>query len=514
LIRRWREARFWLFAAVIIILLALGPELRFAGHVYPKVPTPPRLVADLFLVRVLREPDRFNVVLGLPMAVLAGLGVAHLIAGLHRWRVWIVPGLSALVLFDYVTVPFPTVDPPVPAWYEQLGREEGDFAILPIPMGNRVLRAPKRNMLYQTVHGKRTVTGKTARPPREAYAFIQANPLLRSVYETYAPDPEVCGVSQQLRELAGLGIRYAVVDKDHTPVVGIRRLRDWFPFQPHYDDDRLLVYRTDPQYGEDFGLTERVADGIGIVSLVPYREILAQGRSLELQVVWGTASAQATPWQVHVSFLDPSGAEALGADFAPCPGWPASEWGANAVVRTKAALPIPSSVEPGTYTVTVSLVDPRSGERAGAAAIGRQLELVPEREAVGAIEFGSFMRLLRYSVEHTDDEVALRLQWQALQERRKNYKIFVHLTDSTSGSKLAQVDVQPLNGRHSTAKWQVGEIVADRIALATGGLPPGTYRLEMGVYPVDGGARLALSEERGEGQPPDRFILPEVIEIP
>jgi hypothetical protein len=97
--------------------------------------------------------------------------------------------------------------------------------------------------------------------------------------------------------------------------------------------------------------------------------------------------------------------------------------------------------------------------------------------------------------------------------RRKDYEVFVHLLDATTGARVAQVNSVPVDGTHPTRKWKAGEVVVDRIVLAMPALPPGTYRLEMGVRGANGGPRLPLSDERGKGQPPDRFMLPEVLEI-
>jgi hypothetical protein len=170
-------------------------------------------------------------------------------------------------------------------------------------------------------------------------------------------------------------------------------------------------------------------------------------------------------------------------------------------------------VEPGTYTATVSLLDPDTREQVGSRVTVRQLEVQPEREAVGVLEFGSFLRLLRYNIQRKDEELVLMLHWQAMQQMRKNYKVFVHLIDPATEATVAQVDVKPLDGRYPTPDWKAGEVVLDEITLATGDVVPGTYRIQLGVYRAKGGSRLQLCEERGEGQPPDRFILPEVVEI-
>lgn len=74
-LKRWKKARFWLLAGCVYFALALGPELRINGHSYPDVPMPYRLFEGWLLDPIVRRPHRFNLFLGLPVAMLAALGV-------------------------------------------------------------------------------------------------------------------------------------------------------------------------------------------------------------------------------------------------------------------------------------------------------------------------------------------------------------------------------------------------------------------------------------------------------
>jgi len=106
-IRQWPQARFWVLAALVYIGLALGPELRVNGQLYSEVPMPYQLVEGLF--RVLRKPDRFNVLLGLPIAMLVAFGVQSLLQQRRLCRHPALIGLAAslLILAEYRQAPFP-----------------------------------------------------------------------------------------------------------------------------------------------------------------------------------------------------------------------------------------------------------------------------------------------------------------------------------------------------------------------------------------------------------------------
>ena len=58
------------------MVLALGNDLVINGE--PYLPLPYRLLDDISLFRMIRNPERFNVILSIPVALLATFGVQSL----------------------------------------------------------------------------------------------------------------------------------------------------------------------------------------------------------------------------------------------------------------------------------------------------------------------------------------------------------------------------------------------------------------------------------------------------
>jgi hypothetical protein len=164
---RWHDStrrdRFWFVALFVFWLLALGPFPRFNGVAYPQIPLPYRLVGWSLPVRSLRNPERFNILVGLCLALVVGVVVRDLLRRLPPRRAGFVAViLSGLVLLEYWAWPFPTTRPDVPDFYHQLAAESGNSAIVDLPITNDL---SKLYMYYQTVHERPTVTGHVSRPP-------------------------------------------------------------------------------------------------------------------------------------------------------------------------------------------------------------------------------------------------------------------------------------------------------------------------------------------------------------
>jgi 4-amino-4-deoxy-L-arabinose transferase-like glycosyltransferase len=76
----------------------------------------------------------------------------------------------------------------------------------------------------------------------------------------------------------------------------------------------------------------------------------------------------------------------------------------------------------------------------------------------------------------------LALFWRATHPLPLDYTVYVHLVDA-AGSKVAQRDVPPLEGRRPTSAWQPGDLVRDDQDLfVPETVAPGTYRLLAGMY--------------------------------
>ena len=100
------------------------------------------------------------------------------------------------------------------------------------------------------------------------------------------------------------------------------------------------------------------------------------------------------------------------------------------------------------------------------------------------------------------DELEVTLDWQALDKAGVAYTVFLHLL-APDGTGVAGVDEPVLRGLYQPDFWPKGMTFADghRLALPPD-LPPGRYRLDLGLYPsgqpeaslpVEGGDRLTLA---------------------
>jgi mannosyltransferase len=95
-----------------------------------------------------------------------------------------------------------------------------------------------------------------------------------------------------------------------------------------------------------------------------------------------------------------------------------------------------------------------------------------------------------------DDQVAagdiaqVSLFWQAEQALNRRYKTFVHVLDGANHI-VGQRDAEPGGGARPTTQWAPGELVADHLGVPIHpATPPGSYRIEAGMYDAETGRRL------------------------
>jgi len=239
-LRRVRGAGLWLTGAAGFVLLALGRDLTVGGVAHPRLFMPYRLVSDWFLFRMLRHPDRFNLVVMFCLAVVVGLACANLVRRLRGWaQSATMLTLAGLILFEYLALPYPTVSPTVSPFYHELARDPADYAIVELPMGRQ--RA-KEYMYFQTVHGKHLVEGMVARTPPDAYAFIEADPLLRLLRSGQPAGYPTFDVAARQQALANQGFRYFVLHKEYLPAETLESWRPLLGPESVYEDDELIVY--------------------------------------------------------------------------------------------------------------------------------------------------------------------------------------------------------------------------------------------------------------------------------
>ncbi|MGQ9888786.1 MAG: ArnT family glycosyltransferase [Aggregatilineales bacterium] len=113
--------------------------------------------------------------------------------------------------------------------------------------------------------------------------------------------------------------------------------------------------------------------------------------------------------------------------------------------------------------------------------------------------FGSDIALVGWDDEgalRPGQTLTLRLYWRALDRPDDNYSLFVHLAALSDPKPLAQLDGPPAAPDRPTLTWDApGEtLISPALALALPpDLPLGAYRLLVGLYDYDTGARLPLN---------------------
>lgn len=114
--------------------------------------------------------------------------------------------------------------------------------------------------------------------------------------------------------------------------------------------------------------------------------------------------------------------------------------------------------------------------------------------------------LLRSEIESDEvqpsDRVHLILEWEALQETDRDYRVFIDLISNVNGQRWRLADGDPMYGGNPTSLWHKGEIVRDLCSLS---VPPdvslGPFALEVGMYDPITQARLSISDSQGKTIP-------------
>ncbi|MFL7794262.1 MAG: hypothetical protein AB8I69_19120, partial [Anaerolineae bacterium] len=490
-VRRWRQARLWLLAAAAYILLALGPQLRLNGQLYPQVPMPYRLVGDLWFVQILRKPDRLNIFLGLPLGILASWGVAALLPQRFPKRrlALLTATLGLLILREYALVPYPTVQPTTPAWYSRLAQESGDFAVLDLPMDTRSF--DKHYAFYQTTHGKPLVEGHVSRPPQEAFAFIEGNALVSAFArgERLHAQPEL---AVNLETLAEAGIRYVVIHKQFLP---LDLAADWMhtlAARPVYEDAEIAVFTTHPEAGVHFGVAHDF-DGL----------ILAQA-AIESEPPFVIETHWWSPERRTVTISIRS---ANGTDGTPPTQTVTVEKGFS-VIRTQ--LTPPHLTPPDEIEILLET----NGE---SYVLPQQIRLTPGGWFAARLQpnatWADAIALRGVDWRRLSNTLYVNLQWETLQAVETDYKFFVHLLDN-DGALAAQYDGMPGDWTHPTSAWDADEWFRDQVPIDLDGVPAGTYRLAIGWYAPDSGKRLGGRGASDIPLPDGRLLFDSPVTLP
>ncbi|MBN1180545.1 MAG: YfhO family protein [Anaerolineae bacterium] len=257
---------------------------------------------------------------------------------------------------------------------------------------------------------------------------------------------------------------------------------------------------------DDLAPQQTAAASFGPLRLLGYnldRVEAAPGDPFFLTLFWQADRPPAHDVTFRLRLLDPQGRDAAAFDLPPAHDFPTGEWAAGDVWRGQHLLRLPAGLESGVHRWEIGLPGDNSvpfelGELA-VHAPERLFESPPLDVETGA-RLGDVATLLGAQLDpatcNPQSPLTVTLVWRSEAETAISYRVFLHLL-GPDGAAVAQSDGEPAGWSRPTTGWLPGEVVLDqRVLTLPVDLPPGEYRLQAGLYTLEGG-RLTTPE--GEG---------------
>ncbi|MFN4178892.1 MAG: hypothetical protein ACK4I8_01140 [Armatimonadota bacterium] len=249
----------WLIAFVCFALLCLGPLLRVAGKLLP-LPLPYAIMHYIPILEQMRAPYRFAALTSVCVAVLVGMALEEwlrtgrpltVFSKSHWLKVSVCVTACLLLLTESLSWwwRLHPIKVSVPQFFYKLAQEEGDFAILEIPIGRwggvvSVGTQLAEPIFYQCVHEKRIVGGAVARAPVEKVMAILNDPLLKQLLAIQeGANFESVDTKTAFHTFHKLRIRYIVVYGRwiNSPVHKV--LLQSLPLEPSYRGEGIVAYK-------------------------------------------------------------------------------------------------------------------------------------------------------------------------------------------------------------------------------------------------------------------------------
>lgn len=307
---------------------------------------------------------------------------------------------------------------------------------------------------------------------------------------------------------------------------------------------RLAVLPVDPaQFVQQPDYPMSVSFGPVRLTGAAYEPVIEpEATAWPVTLFWQTDRPLPDEYEVLLHLVDDQ-RQAWGNGDARPAGWvyPTTFWrpGQDKIAAQQQIGLTPGGLPPGRYWLAVSLFNPATGSRlpitAGHSPSPDTFFLGPLKVPlvqpsvpaegedwfkVGAV-FGDVAKLAGYVPERLDvpagEPVRFTLIWQALTTPARDYTVFVHLLDD-QGHLVTGNDTQPGAGRYPTGIWSPAELISDPHTLPTSSdrgqaLPPGQYRLAVGLYYHPTGERVPLRFPDGHLDPDGRLFLDRPVTI-
>jgi len=239
------------------------------------------------IISIARVPARWDVLVMLSLAVLAGYGLHYIFSkydgqsfrNISKNNV-IGVILAAIIIFEFLAIPFPmsNTTTTIPVFYNQIANDTDNYAILEI--ANKYDIADL--MYYQTIHNKKLVNGYASRTPESATKFMTSTPMitqLLSPSDSLIPEGDI--MAQNLTDvgssiLSYYDIRYVVL---HAARISDKQLnykntllQESITQEPQrFKNDNIIVYKVENVPRKSFILLNEGWYGIENASGTPKR---------------------------------------------------------------------------------------------------------------------------------------------------------------------------------------------------------------------------------------------------
>ncbi|MEQ8169572.1 MAG: hypothetical protein ABRQ38_11815 [Candidatus Eremiobacterota bacterium] len=192
---RVKKERFWLVAAMIFLLISMGPTLKIMGKTgesifyFPvddlKVTVPLPYIILYYCFPVIRNPGRFTLLTVLSMAIFVSFSLKEFFSKTCYSKILITVLLTVFILIEF-SITMPLIDSKVPQIYYSIGKEKEDFTVLDIPVfiadgWHHIGVYNHRTMYYQTVHNKKILNAYLGRLPDSFFYYYSNIPVIGTI---------------------------------------------------------------------------------------------------------------------------------------------------------------------------------------------------------------------------------------------------------------------------------------------------------------------------------------------
>ncbi len=481
-----RERWFHLSLLVLAFVLALGPRLFITPSLGTSITLPYRWLYDVFpLAHALRAPVRFDALVMLAMAVLAGMGVQAvgsrqqqadsrqkaegsrlkaenelLSLRLRSWQAfapsaWLTAGFCLLIFMEYLAVPAANITPvpvgeAIPAYVRWLAQQP-QSTILELPMiGSECACSLDLTSQYlSTFHWQRTPDG---------YSGFNPKPRGGIAYEMQFLPSE-----RSVSLLQALDVGYLVLHSEQMP--------DWETRRAALAGSSNLQFVQ--QFGSDY-----------VYRVAPRRDGAALLQA-DLYLPNPTAPNQGYTAYLIMRNPGPRSVAIKPTEILQVE----ARWSDGTRQQLTAALPLVTS---SVSVVPLQLASPprigeyrldlrTQGNAIGSLALSGDVAVSDEEPAHQVVlPAGVILNSSLKSVYAPGDTVDIGVTWQALNKIDTYYSVSVRVVDTQGNKKSDAGDRQPAV---PTMLWVPGSEIPDRFSLTLPrDLAPGQYSVQLLVY--------------------------------